>query len=127
MADKKFSEKVAETVAGRLHMEVMRYLTEQGKAFGADVAKAAYIKFLETSLFTVTATVLTERPVADGLVSGKAMAAFCVRNVGTFKYDVQNAIAAAFQSAMSHYAGYTVEYYCDIKPVPKSVDSKLQN
>ena len=41
-----------------------------------------------------------------------------------FKIKIQNSIALGFQDAMSQWSGKSVEFYCQIKPVPEPINKQ---
>jgi hypothetical protein len=51
--------------------------------------------------------------------------AFIMKNAADLKNQIQNAVAAAFQNAMSAFSGQPVEYYCQIKVVPEPKSTTL--
>lgn len=48
-----------------------------------------------------------------------------MKQFGTSKADVQEAVSNAFQEAMSAFTGRTVEYYCAIAPVPDMISKAV--
>lgn len=80
------------------------------------------MRFLAAFLTTALVKVLKERP-ADTR-SPEQVYKFVANNFAEMKTKVQVAVAASFESAMSHHTGRSVEYFCRVSPVPESVNKE---
>jgi hypothetical protein len=49
---------------------------------------------------------------------------FVMNNFRNSKQSVQESIAAAFTGAMHTYSGQSIEYYCQIRPVPAALNKE---
>lgn len=104
--------------------EALKLLQAQGEKKGPEVHRALLIHFLARVLTNAVFNVLHERPKSE-TATKKEILEHNKKNFSEFKEQVQDMVALSFQTAMSHYGGKTMEYYCQIRPVPEPVNGTV--
>lgn len=103
--------------------EAIKLLKAQGKKKGDIEYKALVTLFLYRIMTQLLIETLHERP--DGLDEEGAYN-FSRKAYGDVKYQLQESVAMAFTTAMGHFYGKPVEFYCQVKPIPE-MGSSLSN
>lgn len=103
--------------------ETLKVLRANCAKRGPDVSRALCIHFLARVLSSTVLDTLHER--MENPQSEAEALRFNQKQFAELKIQVQDAVALSFQTAMSHYTGRQVEYYCTIKPVPDPVNSTV--
>ncbi len=101
--------------------KVGSFIKEKERQYGEEMARVLMRQFIAAVIGSALYTKLMERP--KDLDQDEMLQ----HNMDTFasaKADVQSAVAAAFQGALTKYTGQEVEYYCTIKPVPAPINKK---
>ncbi len=99
--------------------ETLKILRGHSNKRGREVGRALCIHFLARVLSaTVLDTLNTQDETAQ---TEKEQYEFSKHQFAELKTQVQDSVALSFQTALSHFTGRQVEYYCTIKPVPDPV------
>lgn len=99
--------------------QVFRYLAHKRDMFGEDFFQYLAFDFLTTYIGSLATGSLSFD--TDGLSNTKAEKAV-EENFVLFKTNLQDSVSAGVQEAMSQFTGQPVEYYCQVKPIPESVN-----
>lgn len=102
--------------------EALKMLRAQGHKKGPEVFKALVIHFLARVMTSTIYDVLLERP-ADKM-SKKELIEYNKKAFSDFKENMQEAVAMSFGTAMEHYSGKKIEYYCQVRPVPEPLNKE---
>jgi hypothetical protein len=106
--------------------EAMKLLKAQGKKKGDHEYKALVTLFVYRILATVLIDTLHERPESFSGATNDELFEANKKAYGDVKHQIQEAVGMAFTTAMSHYSGRVVDFYCQVKPVPE-VQNGLSN
>lgn len=112
-------------LAKHLVSECFKQLGHIASKSGSGVADKVTVNFLSDYTEAVVFRVLAEIPAH--IKSNREAYEFSVKNLGAWKRDMQEGIAAGFARAMTAYAGKDIEYVCTIVPVPEVNVSELSN
>ena len=102
------------------------YLSEEtfklleGKSRNVSVQRDLATRYISSFLASVIIERLNELP--EGEFTERQQYDFTAANFSEVKADVQNAVATAFEEALSAFAGKPVQYYCQVKPVPEPLN-----
>lgn len=96
--------------------EALKLIDAQGNKRGPEVKRALIIHFMARVLTSTVFTVLHERP--EKVKDKKERLDFNKKNYAEFKEQICEMIGMSFSTALSHYSGKSIEYYCVIKPIP---------
>lgn len=110
---KALSEELAQT----LTVENFRIIDGKMRAYASKESRFVAATFIARFVGAMVYRTLTEDQALNKTKAEHE--AFVMKNVADLKNQVQNAVAAAFQNAMSAFSGQPVEYYCTIKIVPE--------
>lgn len=102
--------------------EALKMIRAQGLKKGPEVYKALAVHFMARVLTSTVFDVLNERPVDK--LGKKQLLEYNKNAFANFKEDIQEAVAMSFGTALEHYSGSKLEYYCTIKPVPAPLNKE---
>lgn len=88
-----------------------------------EIKKLAQQKFLKSYVETIILESLGKH-VANVELSQKELEKKTEDELLDIKLQIQGSIEAAFESAMSSFTGYSIDYYCQIKPVPEPINKE---
>lgn len=108
---------VSDELAELLTVENFRMIDFRLRAYGPKEARFAAATVIARFVGALVYRTLTEQPAINK--SPGEHEAYVMKNMADLKNQLQNAVAAGFQNAMTAFSGNTVEYYCLIKPVPE--------
>lgn len=103
--------------------ETLKILRGHTEKRGREVGRALCIHFLSRVLATTVLDTLKDRK--EDAKSEKEQYDFSKKQFLDLKVQVQDAVALSFQTALSHFTGRQVEYYCQIKPIPDAINGTV--
>lgn len=104
--------------------EALKMLQAQGDKKGPDVHRALLIHFLARVITSSVFSVLHERPKNEKANKNEVLE-HNKKNYAGFKEQIEEMIAMSFGTALSHYSGKDLDYYCVIRPVPEMISTKV--
>lgn len=113
-----FSQHLIEVIFKSLLMEEQ----DRGVAFSQEVA----ITFLARYVGGIIYNALEHKPSGFKDLTGKEQFDYTSEQYASLKHQVENAVAAGFQGAMTTYSKMPVDFYCTVKAVEEP-NSKLVN
>jgi len=117
------TEEYINVVTKQLTGEVLSYMLEVEQLKGVEVSKLVANAFVDNFIAALVYRYLTERPPgATPKTTNKEALEHVKKNFVTIKVEMQDAVAMAFQKAMSAFSGKDMEYYCEIKPMPEAIN-----
>lgn len=102
--------------------EALKLLRAKGDRKGPEVYRALCLNFIMKILGSVILETLQERPA--NVKDNEEMIEYNKKVFGELKMSTQDVVAMAFHTALSHYSGKNVDYFCTIKVVPPSPSSR---
>lgn len=108
--------------SSRMVDHVAKAIISEGKANPELSRNELHLHFIACYLGSLVYTRLLEKPKGKGKRGGVAEYDHALKNFNELKVGTQDAVAKAFQGAMSTFAGQTVDYYCQIKVIPEPVN-----
>lgn len=101
-------------------LKILRLNTEKR---GPEVGRALCIHFLARIM---TSTVLESLHMRlENPKTEEDALKYNQKCFAELKTQIQDAVSLSFQTAMSHYTGRQVEYYCQIKPIPEPLSGTI--
>lgn len=116
-------DEAVRVAAEHLLAENLRILNEHANRVGVDRASAIVNTFLSGFIGAILYKVLKQD--SGVLYSQEEKLELVEKKFAERKYEIQSAVAAGFQIAMSNWSGQHVEYYCQVRTVPEPINRKL--
>lgn len=94
---------------------------ERGVAFSQEIA----ITFLTRFLGGIIYNTLEHKPMGFSKSNGKEQYEYTSKQYAHMKHQIENAVAAGFQGAMTTYSKMPVDFYCQVKTVPEPTNKMV--
>jgi hypothetical protein len=106
--------------AKHLTMYAMQYLQEEQGINGRESAENLCFDFLASYIATVTC--LFMQCAGDENAPQEEQEEAALETFAEVKHMIQESVAAGVAGAMTTITGFQSEYYCQVKPVPETVN-----
>ncbi len=112
-----------ENFSTNLVNEIFRIIDKKSMGGNADASRYVACAVLHKFLGSILWKTLAEDPKIN--ISKKDHLEYIMKNFSETKTAVQDSVSLAFQVAMSSFSGQEIEYYCQVKTVPKATSQAL--
>jgi hypothetical protein len=103
--------------------ETLKILRANSEKRGPEVGRALCIHFLSRVLANTVLDTLNTRK--ESAKTEEEQYNYSKKLFLDLKLQVQDAVALSFQTALGHFTGRQVEYYCQIKPIPEPLNKTV--
>jgi hypothetical protein len=121
MARDHVKSRICDEFAEKLVQETIRVMTEKVKRTGQDIARDLFATYLTKLVGTITYGTLTSAPHG---MNAEDKYKYTAKAYALLKLDLQNSLSDGVQDAVKAFTGRDQEYYCQILPIPESVNKE---
>lgn len=116
--EKKYRDAWGSELCDTISKEVMALLYAEEKKYGVAFSESVGITIIARLVSTLYFNALTPTAEQEKL-SDVELEKIVSTRANTMKLALQDSIAAGFAGAMEMFSGRSIEYYCQVKPVPE--------
>lgn len=114
---------LAEDMANLLTIENFKIIDGKMSAYTSREARYVAATLISRFIGALVYRTLSEPQTLNK--TSKEHEDFVMKNTAELKTQIQNAVSAGFQNAMTAFSGENIEYYCQIKVVPESTSKAI--